>query len=235
VYDFVNTVLNDESIPDVSKSIELLRSRLLKDRSCLQVTDLGAGSMINNSGNRTISSICRNTSKSKKLALLLHRMVKKYKPSTVLELGTSLGISTAYLATGNPSAKIITCEGSASVAAVARKNFNYLGLSTIEIREGNFDDIIPVLSKGIQTIDLVFIDGNHREEPTLRYFNWLMDMSGSETIMIFDDIHWSAGMDSAWKKIKSDPRVRMTIDLFFVGIVLFREEFKVKQDFIIRY
>lgn len=201
----------------------------------MQVTDLGAGSMVNNSGNRTIASICRNTSKSKKLALLLHRIVKKYKPDTVLELGTSLGISTAYLATGNPSAKIITCEGSESIAATARKNFNYLELSTIEIREGNFDDIIPTLLKSIRTIDFVFIDGNHREEPTLRYFNWLTELSNTETIMVFDDIHWSAGMDRAWEKIKSDPRVRMTIDLFFVGIVLFREEFKVKQDFIIWY
>jgi len=230
----VNTVLNDNSIPPVTKSIESLRSQLLKDKTVLPVSDLGAGSMINNSGNRTIASICRNTSKSKKLALLLHRIVKKYKPGTVLELGTSLGISTAYLATGNPSSKIITCEGSASIAAIARKNFNNLGLSTIEIREGNFDDIIPVLSRSINLIDFVFIDGNHREEPTLRYFNWLMEISSAETIMVFDDIHWSAGMDRAWEKIKSDPRVRMTIDLFFVGIVLFREEFKVKQDFVIR-
>ena len=199
------------------------------------VNDLGAGSMVNNSKKRTIASICRNTSKSKKLALLLHRMVRKYQPEAVLELGTSLGISTAYLATGNPSAKLITCEGSSSVAKIARQNFDELHLNNIEIREGNFDDIIPVLINTTNSIDFIFIDGNHREEPTVRYFESLLKISGPQTIMVFDDIHWSAGMERAWQTIKSDPRVRLTIDLFFVGIVLFREEFKVKQDFIIRY
>lgn len=191
--------------------------------------------MVNNSKKRTVASICRNTSKSKKLALLLHRMVRKYQPEAVLELGTSLGISTAYLATGNPSAKIITCEGSPSVAKIARQNFDELHLNNIEIREGNFDDIIPVLINTTNSIDFIFIDGNHREEPTLRYFESLLKISGPQTIMVFDDIHWSAGMERAWQTIKSDPRVRMTIDLFFVGIVLFRDEFKVKQDFTIRY
>jgi predicted O-methyltransferase YrrM len=227
--------LNERTIPSGTKSIEALRSKLLKDQTVLQVNDLGAGSMVNKSNARTIASICRNTSKSKKLALLLHRIVRKYQPATILELGTSLGISTAYLAQANASAKVITCEGSESVATIARRNFADLGISNIEIREGNFDDLIPGIIGELSSIDLIFIDGNHREEPTLRYFNWLLNATGPNTIMIFDDIHWSRGMDRAWEKIKGDHRVRMTIDLFFVGIVLFREEFKVKQDFIIRY
>jgi predicted O-methyltransferase YrrM len=228
-------VLNDELIPSVTHPIETLRSKLLKDETVLQVNDLGAGSMVNKSARRTIASICRNTSKSKKLALLLHRIMRKYQPATVLELGTSLGISTAYLATGNPLAKIITIEGSSSVAEIARMNFAELDLKNIELKEGNFDDLIPAIVKKVANIDLVFIDGNHRQEPTLRYFELLMKISGPQTIIIFDDIHWSSEMELAWDTIKSDQRVRMTIDLFFVGIVLFREEFKIKQDFIIRY
>jgi predicted O-methyltransferase YrrM len=228
-------VLNDHTIPSGTKSIEDLRSKLLKNQTVLQVNDLGAGSMVNKSNARTIAAICRNTSKSKKLALLLHRIVKKYQPATILELGTSLGISTAYLAMGNPSARVITCEGSETVATIASSNFSELGILNVEIIKGDFDDIIPNLIGNVGTIDLVFIDGNHREEPTLSYFNWLLNASSPNTIMIFDDIHWSRGMDTAWEKIKTDPRVRMTIDLFFIGIVLFREEFKVKQDFIIRY
>ena len=101
------------------------------------------------------------------------------------------------------------------MAKIARQNFDELGLNNIEIREGNFDDIIPVLINTINSIDFIFIDGNHREEPTLRYFESLLKISGPQTIMVFDDIHWSAGMERAWRTIKSDPRVRMTIDLFF--------------------
>ncbi|HSB91879.1 MAG TPA: class I SAM-dependent methyltransferase, partial [Flavitalea sp.] len=235
VFDFVKTVLNSQGVPPATIPIETLRSKLLKDKRKLQVTDYGAGSMVNNSANRTIASICQNTSKSKKLALLLHRIVHKYQPESILELGTSLGISTAYLATGNTSAKVITCEGSDTVAAIARENFRALALNNIETREGNFDDIIPVLVSTINSIDLVFIDGNHREVPTIKYFESILKISGPQTIMIFDDIHWSPGMERAWNRIKSDPRVRMSIDLFFVGIVLFREEFKVKQNFVIHY
>jgi predicted O-methyltransferase YrrM len=199
------------------------------------VNDLGAGSMLTKSNLRRVSSICRNTSKSRKIALLLHRMVAKYQPATVIELGTSLGISTAYLASGNPKGHVVTMEGSPNIAALASKNFEKLGLANIEIRKGSFDDLLPQQLQGGTNIDFVFIDGNHREEPTLRYFNWLMSAPKSSTILVFDDIHWSPGMEAAWNKIQADPRVRMTIDLFFVGIVLFREEFKVKQDFVIRY
>jgi hypothetical protein len=79
------------------------------------------------------------------------------------------------------------------------------------------------------------VDGNHRKEPTLRYFDLLMERRGPGAVLIFDDIHWSKEMEEAWDTICADPRVYMTIDLFFIGLVVFREEFKVPQHFIVRF
>ncbi len=100
---------------------------------------------------------------------------------------------------------------------------------------GNFDVVLEPLVERVGPVDLAFVDGNHRYEPTLRYFDILMRHSGRQAMLIFDDIHWSADMERAWVQIKADPRVMMTIDLFFFGLVVIRDEFKVKQDFTIRF
>jgi predicted O-methyltransferase YrrM len=152
----------------------------------------------------------------------------------ILELGTSLGLSTAYLAAAAPAAKLYTIEGSPAIAKKAKANLDDLHLD-VHLLSGNFDTVLPLLLADIPPPGLVFIDGNHRLEPTLRYFHLLMQYASRPAILIFDDIHWSAEMEQAWAEIKADPRVGVTIDLFFLGFVFLREEFKVKQDFIIRF
>ncbi|HNR16193.1 MAG TPA: SAM-dependent methyltransferase, partial [Chitinophagaceae bacterium] len=87
----------------------------------------------------------------------------------------------------------------------------------------------------IPFIDFAFIDGNHRQEPTERYFNQLLPKMHHESILVFDDIHWSSEMEQVWKTIKDHPSVRCTVDLFFIGVVFFRDEFREKQHFSIRF
>jgi predicted O-methyltransferase YrrM len=84
-------------------------------------------------------------------------------------------------------------------------------------------------------IDLAFIDGNHRKEPTLRYFETILPKTHEGSCIVFDDIHWSSEMEEAWELIRKDERVKLSIDLFFIGIVFFRTEFREKQHFSIRY
>jgi predicted O-methyltransferase YrrM len=95
--------------------------------------------------------------------------------------------------------------------------------------------VLPILLDKVREVDLVFVDGNHRLEPTLRYFEWILNHSNEHTIIIFDDIHWSEEMELAWKKISQHPTVTCTIDLFFLGLVFFKKEFKSKQNFVIRF
>jgi predicted O-methyltransferase YrrM len=224
-----------------------LRRRLLKDESGLEVEDMGAGSARGSLRVRRVAEIARNAAKPARLGQLLFRLARYYRPAVVVELGTSLGLSTAYLAAGAKDAKIWTIEGSGAVAERASGNLEELGLGRVEgsgrvegtgrvksVR-GNFDAVLEPLLERTGPVELAFVDGNHRYEPTMRYFDILMRHSGRGSMLIFDDIHWSAEMERAWAEIKADPRGMLTIDLFFLGLVVQRDEFKVKQDFTIRF
>ena len=241
VFDFILNVLNNKSHYTPPPSIEALRKELLKNKEVVKIEDLGAGSRINSSKERTVLQLAKGALKPKKYAQLLYRLVRHYQPQNIIELGTSLGVTTCYLAAANPSAKIITIEGSEAIAKRARENFKKLELTNIQLLQGNFDTILPsviqTLSKaeGLSTVDMAYIDGNHRYQPTINYFHQLLSESHNNTILIFDDIHWSKEMEKAWKEIMRHPSVQCTIDIFFLGFVFFKNEFKEKQHFQIRF
>ncbi|HRG83022.1 MAG TPA: class I SAM-dependent methyltransferase [Chitinophagaceae bacterium] len=235
VFDFVLKVLNDKTIYPAYRKVETLRTALLNDAAILEVEDLGAGSSAGHSKKRSVQSIAKNAAKPAKLGQLLFRMVQHYQPGALIELGTSLGITSSYLALGNPLGKLITLEGAGSVAQKARDNFDGLKLDNISLVPGNFDDTLPELLRNTREIDFAFIDGNHRLAPTIRYFEQLIEKVHNESILVFDDIHWSREMETAWEAIRQHPSVRCTIDLFFIGIVVFRQEFREKQHFTIRH
>ncbi len=162
-------------------------------------------------------------------------MVKYYKPETIIDIGTSFGTTTAYLATAQAASKVFTLEGSENIAAIAAKTFSNLDLKNIHLTEGSFDEQLSALLNSIDKVDFCLVDGNHSESPTLQYFDWLLKKINSNSIIVFDDIHWSKGMEQAWAKIKAYPEVRLSIDLFFAGIVFFKEDFKHKQHFTLRF
>jgi len=173
--------------------------------------------------------------KNKKFSQLLFRIAKYYKPQTILELGTSFGITTCYLASANRNSKVYTFEGSQEIEKIARENFDKAGLQNLDLIKGNFDKtFLPALNK-LEKINLAFIDGNHRKEPTLHYFSELLKKSTNDSIFIFDDIHWSSEMEEAWNLIQQHDSVTLTVDLFFIGLVFFSADFKVKQHFTIRF
>lgn len=235
VYDFILHVLNDSRNFYPYTTIENCRTRLLQDDRVLEVEDFGAGSAAGSKKQRRVAVIASNTAKSKKLGQLLFRIVNYYQPVYIMELGTSLGLSAAYLASGNPAAKLVTFEGAAAVAAIAEENFSSLGIDNIETVTGNFDATLLSVLDRPAGIDLAFVDGNHRKEATLRYFEQILAKINSPGILIFDDIHWSREMEDAWQEIKSHPKVLLTMDLFFMGMVFFSPAFMVKQHFIIRF
>lgn len=235
VFDFIKNVLRDKKEYDDYAAIEQQRKQLLQNGTVIEVEDFGAGSTVLKSNKRVIKNIAASSLKPKKFAQLLFRITQYYKPGKVLELGTSLGITTAYLANGNKGAKIYTCEGSSAIASIAKGNFTALQTKNIELIEGDFaKTLIPLLNR-TGGIDLAFIDGNHRKDPTIDYFTTLLNFSAASTVLIFDDIHWSEEMEAAWGHIKDHPSVTLTIDLFFIGLVFINPDFKVKQHFVIRF
>jgi len=235
VFEFITKLLNDKTEYPEYRKVEALRNQLLKNKTILEIEDFGAGSGSSKTKSRSISSVAKNAAKPAKFGQLLFRMIKYYQPQHVIEIGSSLGISSGYISLAKPGANFITLEGSKEIAEQAVQNFKDLGLTNIKIVTGNFDETLGKVLNDISNIDFVFIDGNHRQEPTERYFQQLLAKIHNETILVFDDIHWSSEMEAAWKNIKHNDAVTCSIDLFFAGIIFFRKEFKEKQDFIIRF
>ncbi len=223
LYDFVNQVIYGGTEILQFKGIEQVRKQLLTDQTQLEVTDFGAGSKVFKGDKRKVSDVARTSLKAMKYARLLARIAQFLDAKNVLELGTSLGITTAYMAAACKDATICTIEGSESIAQTALKTFNKLELRNIRMYEGRFDTCLPSLLQD-QVYDLIFIDGNHQEEATLRYFEWSLSSIGPKTIMVFDDIYWSQGMTQAWERVKAHPKVIASIDLFQMGLVFFNPE-----------
>lgn len=235
VFDFIKYVLNDKKKYNSYIEIEKLRKELANDKSVIEVEDFGAGSLAVPFRQKKVSDITRSFIKSKKFSQFLFRIVQYYHPETIVELGTSLGITTSYLAAANKNAEVFTLEGSKNVAAIAENNFKVLQLQNVKIIQGNFDETLHDLLSQIKNIDLVFVDGNHRKEPTVSYFHSFLARRNDESIFIFDDIHWSREMEDAWEIIQQHESVTLTIDLFFIGLVFFKKDFKVKQHFVVRF
>ena len=236
VFNFIKNVLQDKKRYPAYREVEVVRCNLLQDKEWLEVEDLGAGSAISTSSRRRIKDIARTALKPKKFGQLLFRIAQYYKPLQTIELGTSLGITTAYLAKGaGTGSHIHTIEGSTSIAAKAKETFYKTGCNSINLTIGNFNKVLPRLLHKIDKIDLAFIDGNHKQAPTLQYFHTLLKKAHKQSVFIFDDIHWSRDMEDAWQIIKNESSITLTIDLFFIGLVFFDPAIKVKQHFVIRF
>ncbi len=235
VFEFITRVLNDDRQFYAYQPIENLRKLLLLDNREVTIKDLGAGSRIEKTHKRLVKKIAYSSLKPMRFGQLLFRMVDFYQPRVVVEMGTSLGITTAYLAAAGSNARVITMEGADEVAALAKKNFEKLQIHHVEMLEGNFDDTLPKLLDRESRLDFVFIDGNHRYEPTVRYFHQLLPALHEYSILVFDDIHWSKEMEQAWNYVCGHEAVNLTIDLFSIGVVFFRKENKEKQHFSIRF
>jgi predicted O-methyltransferase YrrM len=233
VYKLVDEVIYDFKSKIDYDGIEQQRKKLLNDDSIITVTDLGAGSHLNKNRKKAVKVIAKNALKTPRLAQLIYRLAKDNQPESIIELGTCLGITTAYLSKAAPSSEVITIEGCPETAKVAHQNFMDLELDNIELRVGNFDILFPELVKEQNKLDFVYIDGNHRKDATLNYFKWCLPRVHEGSLLIFDDIYWSEGMKEAWEEIKEHPDVTVTVDLFWIGLVYFKkgqakENFKIK-------
>ncbi|MCF7560335.1 class I SAM-dependent methyltransferase [Sabulilitoribacter multivorans] len=231
VYNLITNCFYDKTIYADYKAIIDYKKSLLKNYSKIQVTDLGAGSQVMKQQVRRVSKMAKNAGSTIKRAKLLYRLSNYFKPKTILELGTSLGIATQALSIGNPKANITTVEGCPNISKFSKDYFKKYSLKNINLITGDFNNEIEKLNTN--TYDLIFIDGNHQKEATLHYFETLLKTVHNDSVFIFDDIYWSKGMTEAWETIKQHPKVSVTIDTFFWGFLFFRKE-QLKEHFVIR-
>lgn len=206
---------------------EQWRTHCLRNPENISVTDFGTGT----SGPRAIADLARRAAKKPREGALLGRLVHHLKPEYLLELGTSLGITTLY-ETQPGQKQFLTLEGCPETARIAKQGFEKYK-TPVEIIIGNFDDTLDEALNRLPRLDYVYIDGNHRLEPTLRYFDKCLSKVHNDSVIVFDDIHWSEEMEQAWETICSRPEVRVSIDLFHFGVVFFRAE-QPREHFVLR-
>lgn len=232
VFDLIRKCFYDKKRYSEYETLENYRNSLLANKNTIEVTDFGAGSRVFKSNTRAINQIAQNAGISRKDAKLLFRTVRYFQPENILEIGTSLGLATAALVSGNPEAKITTLEGCPETAKIAQQHFQQFDLNANFVVT-KFESYLSPENLKAATYDFVYFDGNHSKEATLNYFELLLPTITNETVWIFDDIHWSSGMEEAWEIIKKHPKVKVTIDTFQWGFVFFRKE-QEKEHFIIR-
>lgn len=234
VFDLVSSVFRNKTEPDIVFSIEKIRKKLITDKELIEINDLGAGSKKMKTNQRKVSDIVRYSAVPRKYGILLSKMSKAFGSPLILEFGTSLGISTMYLAALCPETTVITMEGCKNTSEIASRNFKEAGLSNIRLLNGSFDDLFPAIKNENVSPGLVFIDGNHLKEPVISYFSQVADMSDSRTVVIIDDINSSREMVEAWNEIKNHRNVTLSVDIFRMGMVFFREDMN-RSGYVIRY
>ena len=232
VYDLITKCFYKKTTPNLVKLFLKTKQQLLDNKSLIKVTDFGAGSKVFKSNNRQISKIAKIAGLSNSKAKLLIRLINYFKPTSVLEIGTSLGLATTAIKIGHRDSKVTTLEGCPETSNVARNLFSKNNYKDIKVITGDFKETFTFAIEG-QKFDCIYFDGNHTKKDTLHYFESCLSTVNNNSFWIFDDIYWSNEMKEAWTEIKNHKKVTVTVDIFHWGIVFFRKE-QEKEHFKIR-
>ncbi|HRQ29926.1 MAG TPA: class I SAM-dependent methyltransferase [Saprospiraceae bacterium] len=215
----LGSILKMDLKPGNYIKIEQVRNLLRGNPELIELEQFGAGSFNKNPKEVQVKDIAEQSLSKPWQCKILFRLGRETGAKTIIELGTSLGISTSYLASLNHGSTVYTFEGSHVLTQYARVVFNSLNLNNIEISEGNFDTTLPEILKKLPHVDFSFIDGNHTFEATKKYFDWLVNKSSDHSVIVMDDIYWSKEMYRAWKEIIKHPKVKASINLYKFGII----------------
>lgn len=233
LYDLYTKAIKSDKLNGDFSEIELIRSKMLLDNTVIKISELGAGSKKNPHTERAIADIAKNSLTLPKYSQLFYRLVKYFNVRNIVELGTSFGINTLYLAKFEAT-KVYTFEGCENTAEIAKTNFEKYGSKNIEIIVGNLDHTLSSFLNGSIKPDMIYIDANHQFDATMRYFELILKNKHDQTFVIIDDINWSSGMQKAWNAIKRHPEVMLSLDLFRCGIVFFKHDLT-KQHFFLKF
>ena len=225
IYQFVQFVLREKNSFYIFNRIENERTKLLDDNSLINITDFGTGK----NRTRKVSDIAQKSLKPMKYGKLLFRMINYYKAKNILELGTSFGITSSYLASSSNDLKLTTLEGCPETARKANETFSELKITNANVVIGDIDKTLSKVLENIGLLDFIFIDANHHSAPLLNYFEKCISNTKKNCIIVIDDIYWSNDMEMAWNKIKRHEKVMSTIDLFSIGIVFMNTDLSKKH------
>lgn len=237
LFELVRFVLRDENAYYCFADIERRRELLTACQDVLDVTDFGSGgSPEGKRVQRRVCDIAKTHLERPEIGQMLFRLVNflgqhEKRPLEILELGTSLGITTAYLASADSRSRVVTLEGSGAVLQVAQGVWRAVRLENIEWQQGNIDDTLYKCAR--EKLDVAYVDANHTFEATMRYVDYLLPRMEEKGVIVIDDIHYSEQMEQAWTTLKEDARVTTSMDLYHVGL-LFVDPHYLKRHYKIR-
>jgi predicted O-methyltransferase YrrM len=227
---FIKLVLEDSRWYYPFDRIERARAQLYEDRTLLYIEDHGAG---NKQGDRTVSSIAKSALSPDWQCRLLYRLVIAYPHSQVLEMGTSLGISTAYLAKAAGEGQLLAMEGAPALANFAQQLHAGLQIGNVQWEVGPFQKTLaPLLSDLSRTIDLVYLDGHHQGDAVQNYIHQLLPYLSPGGILVVDDIRWSRDMYAAWCSLRQMDAFDTCLDLGWAGVLFKGNQSRVDEALI---
>jgi predicted O-methyltransferase YrrM len=233
IFNFYSKLIDGLKSQSVFSDIEEQRKALQQDHRTISGADFGAGSrVVDLGGNRTIASIARHGVSSTSDCLLLSQLVKMVQPATCIELGTALGLTTAYLSRAMPNGLIHSFEGNTDLCKIAKENWEKLGCKNINLVSGDIDEHLPELLHQVKIVDFAMIDANHTSGALLRYFHWIKPHLSPGAVVYIDDIRWSLEMYDAWQEVTKDDDVTISIELLNSGLLIFEEGLP-KQHYIL--
>ncbi len=230
IYELHKGVLSKKRKEAQHPEIEKVRKKFKVSNHNVQVIDYGSGSQKVKGERRQVSDIASYGLTQRKYAELMAHMIDWLECRNIIELGTSLGINALYLSR-SPKVKLTTFEGAPALAAIAMELLEDQR-NNVRVVEGNIDLTLPKFLENSEKIDFVFFDANHQLAPTINYFELCLKYSHNETCFVFDDIHLTPEMDTAWKNIIDHYQVTLTIDIFQLGIVFINPELR-KQHYVL--
>lgn len=234
VFNFIEKVLQNKTMLPEFEAVEVERRKLLSDPAIFIKTDFGTGGGNKKQYKTRISDIARKSLMPRKRARQLFRMIRYFQFMDILEIGTSLGITTSYLALAEAKGNVTSLEGCPNLTARAGEIFKALKIDNINLITGPFEASLRPCLEQMEKADFILFDGNHSFGATIDYFETCLPYIHNNSLFVFDDIHWSEEMEVAWERIKTHEKVRVTIDLFHCGLVFFKRELH-PQHFVIRY
>ncbi len=233
-FDLVRNLFYEKNRYYFYDTIDEQRNEFLKNKDKIEIVDYGAGSKHFHSNIRRISKLVEYNTTSQIQGELIARLVVQFKPKNIIELGTSLGLGTMYLALPDSRSQIYTVEGCESLVKYAHSSFQKNKIRNVKVIHGIFKEVLPSLLNKISVIDMVYFDGHHTYEATKEYFKMCLPYASKGAFFIFDDIHWSSEMDRIWNEIISNPQVSVSFDLFHFGIAILNKKVE-KQHYIVNW
>ena len=224
IFSWVNTI--KQNLSNTDHTIIQYRNSLAKDMSlfiyqqdnkevCVSVSDRYRKTTISDDYGKILASTC------------LYLNAKNF-----LELGTSLGVSAAYLVSARPTIKGVTLDSNIHAISRSQGLFNTIfPHHQVEFKNGTFKDTLPKVLQAGNEYDFVFIDGDHHYESAIDYVSHIKSFLSENAVIVLDDIRWSRGMFKAWKELIYLPEFNYTIDFGRIGLLFKVNNHSPKQHF----